>query len=239
MTDLAEGMGVLAGLGDREDVGQILIRRAAERARAGQAAQATEDLAAAEAIAQEVGAEDQKLHVRLTRADLARWQGRLDEAGELLDAAIAAYRRGGYPVEQVHAVALTARGHIDVLSGDLQAARDRHDQALRVALSTRDRPVVARVVALAAAIALAEGDPGRAAELLGTAEVLRGMPDEADLDLRRVAAAARAALGDRGFALASGRGAARPREEVLAALAAEVSSAAGTPAGPAGPPPPR
>jgi len=59
------------------------------------------------------------------------------------------------------------------------------------------------------------------------------MPDEADVDLRRVGEAARAALGDRGFALAFGRGAARPREEVLAALAAEVSSAAGTPAGPA------
>jgi hypothetical protein len=142
-------------------------------------------------------------------------------------------------VEQVHAVALAVRGHLEVEAGDLAAARDCQEQGLAVALGTHDRPVIARVVGLAAAIALAEGDPGRAAELLGTAEVLRGMPDEADLDLRRVAAAARAALGDRGFALASGRGAARPREEVLAALAAEVSSAAGTPAGPAGPPPPR
>jgi len=239
MADLEEAMEVLAGLGDREDVGQILIRTAGERARAGQADQATDDLAAAEAIAHEVGAEDQKLYVQLTRADLARWQGRLDEARELLDGAIAAYRRGRYPVEQVHAVALAARGHIDVVTGDLGAARDRHDQALRVALTTRDRPVVARVVVLAAAIALAEGDPARAAELLGKAEVLRGMPDQADLDLRRVAAAARAALGDQGFTLATGRGAARPREQVLAALAAAVRPGAGTPAGPAGRTPPR
>jgi predicted ATPase/DNA-binding SARP family transcriptional activator len=239
MAALEEAREVLAGLGDLEDVGQILIRTASERARAGQMDQATDDLEAAEAIAHEVGAEDQKLYVRLTRADLARWQGRLDEARELLGNAIADYRRGGNPVDQVHAVALCALGQIEVVAGNLQQARDRHDQALRVALGTHDRPVVARVVALAAAIALAEGDAGRAAELLGTAEVLRGMPDEADLDLRRVAAAARAALGDRGFALASGRGAARPREEVLAALAAGVSSAAGTPAGPAGRPPPR
>jgi predicted ATPase/DNA-binding SARP family transcriptional activator len=239
MADLEEAREVLAGLGDREDVGQILIRTAGERARAGQADQAEADLAAAEAIAHEVGAEDQKLYVRLTRADLARWQGRLDEARELLDGAIAAYRRGRYPVEQVHAVALAARGHIDVVGGDLEAARDCHDQALRVALTTRDRPVVARVVVLAAAIAVAEGDAARAAELLGTAEVLRGMPDEADLDLRRVAAAARAALGDEGFTLAKGRGAARPREQVLAALAVAVRPAAGTPAGPAGRTPPR
>jgi penicillin G amidase len=75
------------------------------------------------------------------------------------------------------------------------------------------------------------------AELLGMAETLRGMADAADLDLRRIAGAARAALGDPGFDRAYRRGAARPRDEVLAELAAEVSSGAGTPAGPAAPPP--
>ena len=134
----------------------------------------------------------------------------------------------------MHAVALAARGHIEVATGDLDAARDRlRTRPCGSPLATRDRPVIARVLGLAAAIALAGGDAGRAGELLGTAEVLRGMPDEADVDLRRVREAARAALGDRGFALAFGRGAARPREEVLAALAAEVSSAAGRPAAPA------
>jgi len=233
MAALAEAREELAGLGDREDVSQILIRTAGERARAGQVDQAEDDLEAADRIAHEVGAEDQKLHVRLTRADLARWQGRFDEARKLLDGAIADYRRGSFPVEQVHAVALVALGHIEVVTGDLEAARACRAQALRVALATHDRPVIARVLGLGAAVDLAGGDAGGAAELLGTAEVLRGMPDEADVDLRRVGEAARAALGDRGFALAFGRGAARPREEVLAALAAEVSSAAGTPAGPA------
>jgi hypothetical protein len=133
-----------------------------------------------------------------------------------------------------------------VAAGRLQDARDCHRRALEVALGTHDRPVVARVVGLAAAIALADADAGQAAELLGAAEVLRGMPDEADVDLRRVGEAGRAALGDRGFALASRRGAARPRQEVLAALADGrggaadgVSSAAGRPAGPGGRTPPR
>jgi predicted ATPase/DNA-binding SARP family transcriptional activator len=245
MAALAEAREVLDGLGDREDVGQILIRTAGERARAGQLDQAERDLEAADRLAHEVGAEDQKLYVRLTRADLARWQGRLDEARRLLDGAIEDYRRGGFPVEQVHAVALAALGHIEVAAGDLEAARDCHRRAMEVALGTHDRPVIARVVGLAAAIALADGDPGQAAELLGVAEVLRGMPDEADVDLRRVGEAARAALGNRDFALASGRGAARPRQQVLAALAdgrgaaAGVSSAAGRPAGPGGRTPPR
>jgi predicted ATPase/DNA-binding SARP family transcriptional activator len=243
MATLGEAREVLAGLGDREDVSQILIRTAGERARAGQVDQAEEDLEEADRIAHEVGAEDQKLFVRLTRADLARWQGRLDEARKLLEDAIVDYRRGGFPVEQVHAVALAALGHIEVAAGRLQDARDRYRRALEVALGTHDRPVVARVLGLAAAIALADGDPGQAAELLGAAEVLRGMPDEADLDLRRIREAARAALGDRGFALAFGRGATRPREDVLAALAeggaAGVSSAAGRPPGPAERTPPR
>jgi predicted ATPase/DNA-binding SARP family transcriptional activator len=245
MAALTEAREVLDGLGDREDVGQILIRTASERARAGQLDQAERDLEAADRLAHEVGAEDQKLFVRLTRADLARWQGRLDEARRLLDRAIEDYRRGGFPVEQVLAVALATLGHIEVAAGNLEAARDCHRRAMEVALVTHDRPVIARVVGLAAALALADGDPGRAAELLGVAEVLRGMPDEADVDLRRVGEAARAALGGRGFALASRRGAARPRQEVLAALADGrgaadgVSSAAGRPAGPGGRTPPR
>jgi tetratricopeptide (TPR) repeat protein len=239
MATLDEAMEMLAGLGDREDVGQILIRRAGERARAGQIAEAEADLDAADRLAHEVGADDQKLYVRLTRADLARWQGRVDEARALLGGAIVSYRRGGFPVEQVHAVALVALGLVEVAAGDLAAARDCHAQALRAAVATRDRPVIARVTVLGAAVAVAGGDPGQAAELLGVAETLRGMPDQADRDLLRISGAARAALGDPGFDRAYRRGAARPREEVLAALAAEVSSAAGTPAGPAGPPPPR
>jgi tetratricopeptide (TPR) repeat protein len=241
MAALGEAREVLAGLGDREDVSQILIRTAGERARAGQVEQAEDDLEAADRIAHDVGAEDQKLSVRLIRADLARWQGRLDEARKLLEDAIADYRRGGFPVEQVHAVALAALGHLEVAAGRLQDARDCYRRALEVALATRDRPVIARVVGLSAAIALADGDAGQAAELLGAAEVLRGMPDAADVDLRRVGEAARAALGDRDFTLATGRGAARPREDVLAALAAgaEVSSAAGRPAAPAERTPPR
>jgi predicted ATPase/DNA-binding SARP family transcriptional activator len=161
MAALEDAMEALAGLGDREDVGQVLIRRAGERARAGQVAEAEADLDAADRLAHEVGAEDQKLYVRLTRADLARWRGRLDEARALLDGALAEYRRGGFPVEQVHAVALVALGLIEVAAGDLAAARECYDQGLRAAVATRDRPVIARVTVLGAAVALAAGDPRR------------------------------------------------------------------------------
>ncbi len=94
---------------------------------------------------------------------------------------------------------------------------------MALALSSRDRPVIARAVELLADIALAGGDAEQATTLLGTAEVLRGMPEEADVDVVRMRAAARVALGEAGFARAYQRGAAQPRDQVLAGLSEEVA----------------
>jgi predicted ATPase/DNA-binding SARP family transcriptional activator len=236
---LEEAREIFEGIGDREDVGQLVIRLALERARAGETGQAEELLAVADRIAHEVGAEDQKFFVRHIRAEIARWLGRLDEARERLDAVVADFERSGNPIGQRHAILLVSKGELEVAAGDLDGARRCYRRALEKALAANDRPVIARVVELHADIALAGGDPERAAALLGTAEVLRGMADEADVDVARVRAAARAALGDEGFAQVYRRGTARPREELLAALEAEVRPAAGTPTGRAVRTPPR
>jgi predicted ATPase/DNA-binding SARP family transcriptional activator len=236
---LEEARAILEQLGDREDVGQLVIRMAVERIRAGDTDHGLGLLAVADRIAHEVGAEDQKLIVRHLLAEICRWQGRLDEARQRLDAVLADLERAGSPIHQRHAMMLISKSELELAVGDLDAAHRRYRQALAKALESRDRPVIARVVELRADIALAEGDAERAAVLLGTAEVVRGMADEADVDVVRVRAAAGAALGGRGFALAHRRGAARPREEVLAALREELSSAGGTPAAPAGRTPPR
>jgi predicted ATPase/DNA-binding SARP family transcriptional activator len=239
VADLEEAQEILEQLGDREDVGQLVIRLAVERARAGDMEQARELLAVGDHIAHEVGAEDQKLIVRHILAEIARWQGRLDEARERLDAVIADLERAGTPIGQRHAMMLVSKGELEVAAGDLDGAHDCYRRALSKALESRDRPVIARVVELLADVALAEGDAERAAALLGTAEVLRGMADEADVDVVRVRATARATLGEQGFALAHRRGTARSRNEALAALVEEVRSAGGTPAAPAARTPPR
>jgi predicted ATPase/DNA-binding SARP family transcriptional activator len=236
---LEEARAILEQLGDREDVGLLVIRMAAERARAGETEHARELLEVADRIAHEVGAEDQKLFVRHLFAELARWQGRLEEARERLDAVIADLERGGSPIGQRHAIMLVSKGELEVAAGDLDAAHGCYRRALSKALESGDRPVIARVVELLAGIALAGGDAGRAAALLGTAEVVRGMANRADVDVARVRAATRAGLGEEGFALAHRRGTARPRDEVLAALAEELRPAGGTPAAPAGRTPPR
>jgi predicted ATPase/DNA-binding SARP family transcriptional activator len=236
---LEQAREVFVGIGDREDVSQIMIRLAGERARVGEFEQARADLAAADRIAHEVGAEDQRFFVRHGLSDIARWQGRLDEARELADQAMALSERGGFPIFQRQALLLTSRGRVDLAAGDPQGPRLWYERALALALSSRDHPVIARAVELLADIALHGGDAEQAATLLGTAQVLRGMPEEADVDVVRIRAAARVALGDEGYALAYRRGTARQRDEVLAGLSEEVRSAGGTPAAPVGRTPPR
>jgi tetratricopeptide (TPR) repeat protein len=212
---LEEAREILEQLGDREDVGQLVIRMAVERIRAGDTEQGSELLGVADRIAHEVGAEDQKLFIRHLLAEIARWQGRLGEARERLDAVLADLERTGPPIHQRHAMMLVSKGELALAAGDLDGAQRCYRDALAKALESRDRPVIARVVELRAGIALAEGDADPAATLLGTAEVVRGMADEADLDV------------------------VRPREEVLAALAEELRPAGGTPAAPAARTPPR
>ena len=73
-------------------------------------------------------------------------------------------------------------------------ARARHDRALQAALGTSDGPVVAQVLAGLADLALREGDPVRAATLLGASEGVRGTRDRSTSDEVRVAEAVRGAL---------------------------------------------
>ena len=236
---LLEARGTLAMLGDHEDVGHVVGRLAWVRAQAGDLAGARRDLEEAERIIRSVGAKEERLYLGWVAAQVARREGDLETARARLDEGIANSMEGRHPYGQLHALLLTVRGHVELDAGDLEAAREWYERSLVVALRTRDRPVMARALELLAAIVLAEGRAERAATLLGNAAALRGMPDEADPDVLRVRAAARAALGDEGFTLATERGTAQPRDELVAAMAAEVTSAAGTPGGPAERTPPR
>ncbi|HEX8858644.1 MAG TPA: AfsR/SARP family transcriptional regulator, partial [Actinomycetes bacterium] len=236
---LLEARETLAMLGDHEDVGHVMGRLAWVRAQAGDLAGARRDLEEAERITRSVGAREERLYLGWVAAQIARRAGDPETARTRLDEGIANSMEGQHPYGQLHASLLTVRGYVELDAGDLEAAREWYERSLVVALRTRDRPVMARTLELLAAIVLAEGRAERAATLLGNAAALRGMPDRADPDVLRVRAAARAALGDEGFTLATERGTAQPREELEAAMAAGVTSAAGTPAGPAERTPPR
>jgi predicted ATPase/DNA-binding SARP family transcriptional activator len=237
---LLEAKEILEELGDREDVGHIMVRLAHTRAVAGDMDGARRDLEEAERIAQAIGAREERLYNVWTLAQIERWEGNLDGARRVLETGIQEARVESHPFGQIHSSMLASLGHLELAAGDGRAARGCFERALAVALRSRDRPVIARAVELLAAIAMADGEAERAAVLLGEATTLRGLPNEADPDTARVRAAARAVLGEQGFARSYERGTARPRDEVEAALAAGITtSAAETPAAQAARTPPR
>ena len=89
--------------------------------------------------------------------------------------------------QQIRAVAATGLGYLAGAEGDLDAARRWHAEALDTARSAADAPVIAEALAGLADLALREGDPERAAELLGASVAIRGTMDRSVQDDQRVA----------------------------------------------------
>jgi predicted ATPase/DNA-binding SARP family transcriptional activator len=224
---LDEAREAFTGLGDREDLAQMLARQAAIRMLTGDVAGGQRDIEAAAEIARDVGAPDQLVMVASARAELARWNGQLAEAREhvavaqrLLEAhAMLAFH-------QVRGVLFGTIAYVEIADGNHATARTLAGQALAEALASGDGPVMARIVELLARLTLDDGDPERAAELLGTAHRLRGGPDLINRDGLAVAAEAEKALGEPAFAEARRRGVDRSRADAVADLTAVAADLA-------------
>ena len=76
-------------------------------------------------------------------------------------------------------------------------------------------PLVAVAATAGVELALARGNPARAAELLGAAAVVRGSEDPTSVQFRDAAGRLRAVLGDAGFEAAYDCGRALPRASAL------------------------
>jgi hypothetical protein len=105
-----------------------------------------------------------------------------------------------------------------VAGGDLPGARERAARAVEAGIRSQDMPVLADVTHAVADLALAAGDPERAALLLGVALGLRGLADDGSPDVARIRAGALERLGRAGYARAYQRGAALSRDAALAEL---------------------
>jgi len=138
-------------------------------------------------------------------ATIARADGDLDAAREHLDRAWNALSHG-VAAPQFRAMIASTRGLVATAEGDLAAARELQTQAVAIAASANDAPVLALVLVGIADLRLREGDPAEAARMLGAAVAVRGSDDRTVPDVERIEREARAALGDPGFdrAYASG-----------------------------------
>ena len=85
---------------------------------------------------------------------------------------------------------------IAIAEGDLRTAREQAVRAYRAAVGAEDRPLLAQASGTTAELALALGQPERAAELLGAGDVVRGADDPTDPTALQLVPLLRAWIGD-------------------------------------------
>ncbi|MEU8818008.1 BTAD domain-containing putative transcriptional regulator [Actinoplanes sp. NPDC048796] len=193
-----EAIALVREVGVREDLPQMEVKLAHQLWLAGEAVEARTVLKKAKAAAEEINLPEVNASVAYGSATFARMEGDLPEARRSMEAAVRMMRHPA-AVPQFRAITMSTQGLVDAASGDLSAARTCHVEAMEAAAHSRDSPVIAVVLVGIADLVLREGNPEKAAFLLGAADAVRGSKDRAVPDVDRITAEARAALGDKAF----------------------------------------
>lgn len=215
VADYERAAAAIALLGDTEDglflqlrLGDLHTRRGEHAA----ARRAIED--ARRNAARLTGAAERTLFLDVELATLCWLEGDLDGALRAADEIRDRLAARPLPVPQRgHMVAVVASG-VAVLAAAAgrveQAAADLR-LAYRMAVDTRDQPIVAGVAVAVGWLAAALDQPREAAVLLGAAAALRGADDPTDRSVGLLTERVRAALDDAGFAAAHAAGRALDR----------------------------
>lgn len=212
---------LLAELGSREDVSQVKLRLAEIAARQGNVEQARRLSADARAAVEADGS-------TIDRGIVAAWSAGFEVAWGNVDAARTAQAEAerflaqfgpAHPARDHLAAMVAATGaRIAIADGDLSAAREQAVVSYKEALSADDMPLLALASSTAAELALALGQPERAAELLGASAAVRGTDDPTDPTTAKLAPLLRAALGDDRYASAYAAGKALGRARAIERL---------------------
>ncbi|WP_432977965.1 BTAD domain-containing putative transcriptional regulator [Dactylosporangium sp. CA-233914] len=158
-------------------------------------------------------------HAMLELGHLARAAGDLAEAERNYQESWRLQQESPLVAPQYKAIVVSARAEIDLARGELDLARTRLAEAMELALSARDMPVVGKIAVTVAGLRIAQGDEVLAATLLGAAEHLAGARDAANADWTRRRETLRAALGEEAFDTATARGLSLPRSDALELVA--------------------
>ena len=200
-----DGLALVAELGAREEMPQMQAKLAHQLWLAGEEAEAQRTIKQARESAEEIGSPDVLASVEYVNATFARTAGDLASARHRM-AQVAATIDHRTSVMQFRALVRHVQGMIEAAAGDVDLAGEHHLAALRLAVESRDSPVIALTLVGVADLALRRGDPRRAASLLGSSDSVRGSLDRSVPDIERITFEARAALGDAGFEAAYHRG---------------------------------
>ena len=190
---------VLTELGAFEDLVFLKAREAQLRWLVGDETGSAAAMAQAEQDAASVGWPDAVAGMAYFKADLARWSGDSTTArAELAHAEALLGRTGTDPV--FRAMILDSFAYLDAADGDLDSAGARREEALTIALGSRDDGLVSQVLVGVADQAIRRGYPTVAARLLAASEGISGGPDLSRPDHAQVEATTRTALGEPQFA---------------------------------------
>jgi predicted ATPase/DNA-binding SARP family transcriptional activator len=212
---------LLAELGHREDLSQVKLKLAELAARRGDLARARELSAAARAAVESEGSP-------IDRGITAAWWATLEvTCGEIAaarplqaeaEAALALFGPAHPARDHLEAMVAATAGQIALADDDLPAARAQAARSYRAAVAAQDMPLLALSSGLVAELALALGQPERAAELLGARTVVRGIDDPADPAAVKLVPRLRDALGADRFERCRTAGRALSRAEAIERL---------------------
>ncbi|MFF4993419.1 BTAD domain-containing putative transcriptional regulator [Streptosporangium saharense] len=215
-----EALRLARELGADEDVAGMLGQRAGVRLRTGDLRGAEEDAERAAALARRTGASEMLALARHVLSTVARARGETARARSLAEEALAGCPSGWFGGEETRAVIMTGLGLIAETEGRAGEALGWYHRVLVSAEGLRNVAMTALVTELMSGVALLEGDPARAALLLGAGTAVRGTALAGDADVVRLAEAVRRALGDRAYGEAYGRGARMTAEQARAVTGA-------------------
>ena len=218
--DYREVLRLTTELGSVEDQLFMRVRLADVLMRMDRPAEAREELAIIDSTVTTKGSGSfEVMVIQVLYADIALAEGRIDEARELQRAGLERIQTMPEILSgRAHGVAITlsVAAKIDMVSGDLDAARPRLAEAYQYGIATHDMPILAMVGTTVAQLAIEDGHLVDSAQILGACAQLRGSDDATNLSIRPLVAVLRERLPDFDVEYAKGR--ALPRAEAITRL---------------------
>ncbi|TDC80437.1 BTAD domain-containing putative transcriptional regulator [Streptomyces hainanensis] len=191
---LSEALRLAGELRAETDLDQLRALLALVRAEQGEHLGVREELADLAEAADQRGAGYQVAHVRLALGDLAREAGEMAEARAQYESALRHVERRTFVQPQLSSLLRAGLAMVVLSEGDAGAAGALLGPALEEVNDVWDMPVLSKVGVALAELCERRGEPALAAEALGAAERLRGMPDLSGRDAGVLAARLRDTL---------------------------------------------
>ncbi|MGW7004334.1 BTAD domain-containing putative transcriptional regulator [Streptomyces sp. NPDC054933] len=204
----------------QETVEQLSLR-STSLARAGDFEAADAGFRRAVELARGMGALDVLAGAHLGLGESALLRGDLAQARRMCELALDECPAGSFSGDLVRASGLVVLARTAVAEGSAEQARAHLARVLGTGLVPRMLPIAVRAAEALADLALLDGVPERAAELLGVVRALCGIEAIDAAREPRITATARAALGAPAYEAARGRGASLDRARAFEALTAD------------------